>query len=95
MGKLNKVKEQQTINNQLVVRLKTANLHTTVFLKQSVPLTQVTTADSSNINNNTVSRDSANFFVGEKRNFEKTETKIFSVYTDKFSTVDKISLHRP
>jgi hypothetical protein len=34
------------------------------------------------------------FFVGEKRYLEKMKTRIFSVYADKFSTVDKISLRR-
>ena len=42
-------------------------------------------------NDNKVSRDSAIFFVSEKGNLEKSETKDFLVYADKFSTVDNIS----
>ena len=42
-------------------------------------------------NDNKVSRDSANFFVGEKGNLEKTKTRIFLVYADKLSSLDTFS----
>jgi hypothetical protein len=44
-------------------------------------------------NDNKVSRDSAIFFVSEKRNLEKKKARIFLVYADKFSSLDTFSTH--